>query len=633
MIRLFLDVEVYKNYFLALFMTEQGKVRRYEIFEEDASSFDVDEIFALITNPDAEIVTFNGMCYDVPMLVLAMTTLDTAEVKRESDRIIEDNLRPWEFYRQNGLLEPEMNHIDIINVAPGQVGLKLYGGRLGTAKLQELPIPPSARIVEEQVPLLRQYCRNDVIVTRELFERLRTQIELRRAMSEEYGVDLRSKSDAQIAEAVLKKEYMRMTGNAPTRPAIGYDSFYYEPPSYVKFLTPQMQGVLETVCAAEMTLNPETGHVIMPPEIAKLKIEIGQSRYKIGIGGLHSQESEVAHFTDSGHVLIDRDVESYYPNLMLNMNMHPGGFGEHFNTIYRKILEERLEAKRSGEKVKSDSLKIVLNGTFGKTSNKYSTLYSPMFMIRTTLTGQLTLLMLIEMLELCDIPVVSANTDGIVIKCPREREGDLLQIIMKWEKRSGLKTEETRYKALYSRDVNNYIAIKEDGSVKTKGVYAPVSLSKNPQVPICSEAVVAYLSEDVPLKVTLEECLDIRKFLMLRTVTGGAVKDGEPLGKAVRWYYARGETGTINYAKNGNLVPRSEGAKPLMDLPEQLPEDLDYKWYMKECESILMDLGAMERPHVEKIPRKNSKAWKELRDSGRIVETASGKWVWREDVA
>lgn len=629
--RIFFDVEVYRNYFLALLMSETGKVRRYEIFDGDDSGFDGEEILEIMSHPDAEIVSFNGISYDVPMLTLAIATRDTKAVKRESDRIIEENLRPWDFYRQNGLREPVLNHIDIINVAPGQVGLKLYGGRMGTRRLQELPINPAARISPEDVPTLRRYCRNDTRLTQELFEKLRTQIDLRRAMSQEYGIDLRSKSDAQIAEAVLKSEYARMAGKPPKRPSITYSSFYYKPPGYLKFLTPDLQAAFDAVCSAEMVLDPDTGHVKMPETIARLKIKIGQSTYKIGIGGLHSQESEITHKSDDRFVLIDRDVESYYPNLMLNMNMRPGGFGEYFNAIYRKILEERLEAKRAGAKVKSDSLKIVLNGTFGKTSNQYSTLYSPKFMIRTTLTGQLTLLMLIEMLELCGIPVVSANTDGIVIKCPRDREEELLRIIVKWEQRSGLKTEETRYKALYSRDVNNYIAIKEDGSVKTKGVYAPVSLSKNPQVPICAEAVVAYLSEGTPLKVTLEDCTDVRKFLMLRTVTGGAVKDGVPLGKAIRWYYGRGETGTINYATNGNLVPRSEGAKPLMDLPDEFPGDIDYKWYLRECEEILMSLGAIERPYVEKIPRKNSKAWKELRDCGKIVETPAGKWVWKQE--
>lgn len=628
--RLFLDTEVYKNYFLALFMNEEGRTKRFEIFNGDASNFDAKKVLGILENPNVEIVTFNGESFDIPVLAMAVTTCNTRYIKRAGDRIIKHNLRPWLFYRDEGLDRPDVNHIDLIEVAPGMVGLKLYGGRLNSERLQELPIHHDAEVTEDQIELLRQYCKNDTLVTKALYDNLEKEIDLRRNMSKVYGVDLRSRSDAQIAEAVLKAEYARITKRNPPKVRTDSGSFYYVPPKYVKFLTDNMRHVLDVVTSAEMVIDENTGHVKMPKEIADLKIEIGDSRYKLGIGGLHSQESEVAHHTDDENILIDRDVASYYPNLMLNMNMQPGGFGEHFNTVYRRILDERLAAKAAGDKVKADSLKIVLNGTFGKTSSKYSTLYSPDFMIRTTITGQLTLLMLIEALELCGIPVVSANTDGIVIKCPRKKRDTLQKIIDKWEQRSGLETEETVYRSLYSRDVNNYIAVKEDGSAKAKGVYGPVTLRKNPQNPICAEAVIAHLTKDTPIMTTLKECRDITKFLTLRTVNGGAEKDGEPLGKAIRWYYATGVAGAIHYATNGNTVPRSDGAKPIMDLPETFPNDIDYAWYSRECEEILMSIGAKPRPFVEKVPRKNSNAWKQLYSEGKIVENSKGKWVWAE---
>ena len=626
--RLFLDIEVYKNYFLALFMTEQGRVKRFEIFNGDDSKFDPEEVLDLMTTEGVELVTFNGNSFDIPVLTYALVTPDTVKIKKVSDKIIERGIKPWHFYRDEGLQAPKINHIDLIEVAPGMVGLKTYGGRMGSTKLQELPLPPDSTITEEQVDLLRSYCRNDTQVTMDLYNSLREQIELRRAMSAEYGVDLRSKSDAQIAEAVLKAEFERLTGDTPVRVPPNYTSFYYNPPEYIRFSTPDLQEALRTVCEAEMVLDEDTGHVKMPKAIANLKIRIGGSSYKLGIGGLHSQESEAAHYSTEEFVLIDRDVESYYPRMMLNMNMQPGGFGAYFNEVYGKILDERLAAKHAGDKVKSNSLKIVLNGTFGKTSNRYSALYSPDFMIRTTITGQLTLLMLIEALEQFGVSVVSANTDGIVIKCPRAKRTEVEYIISRWEKHTGLKTEETVYRALYSRDVNNYIAVKEDGSYKAKGVYAPVSLSKNPQNPICAEAVAALLTKGTPIKKTVRGCTDIRKFLSLRAVTGGAVKDGQPIGKVVRWYYATGVEGAIHYATNGNMVPRSETARHLMDLPETLPDDINYDWYEAECEEILMDIGAKPRPLVEKIPRRNSKAWKELQEAGKIRENNKGKWEW-----
>ena len=624
------DVECYPNYFLAMFRRDDGKFRAFEKY--DGHPLDRKAMLALMLTEGVELVSFNGNNYDILMCRLALAGAPNDELKDASDDIILNELRPWQFYRKYEVKEIVYNHVDLIEVAVGQVGLKIYGGRLSTKRLQDLPYNPDMKLTREQMIEVREYCKNDTQVTAELAEYLAPQIDLRRAMSKQYGVDLRSKSDAQIAEAVLKAEYTRLVGEDPPKTEIRYTTFKYEPPEYVRFQTQQLKDCFDTICSADMVIQ-KTGHVKMPAQIEKMVITIGGNQYKIGIGGLHSQESSVAHFSDDDVVLIDRDVTSYYPNLMLNMGMSPPSFGKYFEPVYRGILERRVEAKANKDSVTADALKIVLNGTFGKTSNKYSLLYNPRMMIRTTLTGQLSLLMLIEMLELCAIPVVSANTDGVVMKCPRDKLGLLEKIIAKWEKVTNLTTEETRYKALYSRDVNNYIAIKEDGKVKAKGVYVEShhsrpGIAKNPQNEICSFAVIERLTSGKSIKETLLGCRDIRKFLTLRTVNGGAEKPGYQLGKVVRWYYAKGEDGVITYRTNGNKVPRSRGAKPLMDLLDDFPTDIDYRWYAKECVEILMDIGAVPRPELPKIPRKNSKAWNELVVTGKIEENDEGKWVW-----
>lgn len=626
--RLFLDIEVYVNYFLALFMSEEGRTKRYEIFNDNTDTFDAAEILALLLSPDVEIVTFNGNNFDIPVLIYALITQNNAAIKKASDSIIEGSIRSWQFYDMHGLKAPNMNHVDLIEVAPGMVGLKLYGGRLHAKKLQELPVHPDTVVSEKLVKVLRKYCRNDTTLTKLLFDNLRKQIDLRRRMGKTYGIEVLSKSDAQIAEAVLKVEYRRLTGKDVARGRGKARDFYYVAPDYVRFSTPELQAVLDTLETAKMVIDPKTGHVKMPKTVSALTIKIGGSSYKIGIGGLHSQESEVAHIADDDVGIYENDVESYYPQMMLNMNMQPGGFGEHFNTIFGGVLRDRLHAKHTGDSVTSDSLKIVLNGTFGKTSSMYSPLYAPSFMIQTTITGQLTILMLIEALERFGISIVSANTDGIVAKCKRTLLPAMSHIISKWEKHTKLKMEQSEYAAVYSRDVNNYIAVKPDGKVKAKGVYGPPRLSKNPQNSICPVAVIEYLTKGTPVADTVMGCTDIRQFLSLRTVNGGASKDGVRLGSAIRWYYATGCDGVINYVTNGNTVPRSDGARPLMDLPDEFPDNVDFDWYIKECESILMDIGAMERPYVAPLPRKNSNAWKALRDSGAIVENRNGKWEW-----
>jgi hypothetical protein len=125
-----------------------------------------------------------------------------------------------------------------------------------------------------------------------------------------------------------------------------------------------------------------------------------------------------------------------------------------------------------------------------------------------------------EWIEGCDIQVVSANTDGIVIKCQQGHYNLLGGVIKQWEMQTGFETEETRYKALYSRDVNSYIAIKPDDGVKLKGAYSepePVASSwPSPHNNICIDAVCDYLRYGVPIDLTIRTCRDITRMTTRR---------------------------------------------------------------------------------------------------------------------
>jgi hypothetical protein len=343
--------------------------------------------------------------------------------------------------------------------------------------------------------------------------------------------------------------------------------------------------------------------------------------------------------------------------------------GEAFIRVYRKIVEDRLEAKEKAKAAKkagnkaeqtrweivANALKIVVNGSFGKFGSKYSILYSPDLMLQTTITGQLCLLMLIEELEMCGIQVIQGNTDGVVVKCRRDMEWLKDQIIKGWEKRTGFETEMTEYTGVYSKSVNSYIATKPDGTAKRKGDFAepiPVGGSwPSPTNVICADAAEQYLLHGTPVEQTIRACTDVRKFVTVWNVKGGAVKywgrevpevttqkgkraqleqaGWEPdfesktytfgnsaempldeayplalqqlrqahpvrkeyLGKAVRWYYAVDHDGAIFGAKDGSLVPRSEGAVPMMELADRIPDDLDWQWYIREAHDHLRDMG------------------------------------------
>lgn len=579
-----IDTEVYKDYFLlSVLIPRTGAIHEFEMYPG--------HLFACTEAKDLlrslRVVSFNGIGFDMPIIGQAIRGDGCRTLKRIADDIIVGGKKPWEL----DATPFACDHIDLIEVAPGMASLKIYGGRMHSPKLQDLPIEPDASIRPEAREVLRRYCVNDLKTTLDLYNKLLPQIELRERMSDHYNTDLRSKSDAQIAETVISSGVANMRGEAVTRPRIAPGTtFMYQVPTFIKFKTQALHDILLLVKRSEFIV-PESGKVVMPTELAKASIRIGKSVYKMGIGGLHSTEKNASHYASDDVVLIDRDVASYYPAIILRLGLMPGQMGEHFLSVYSQIVQRRLEAKRLKDTVTADALKITINGSFGKFGSKWSRLYSPPLLIQTTITGQLCLLMLIEALEEAGIPVVSANTDGVVMACPTSRLNALGAAVADWESKTGFDTEETRYAALHSRDVNNYVAIKTDGSVKLKGAYAKPGLMKNPTNEVCIDAVLAFLKDYTPLEETILACTDITKFVTVRQVNGGALDQQQRFfGKAVRWYYGRGIVGPIRYKKNGYTVARSEGARVIMDLPTIFPDDIDYDWYVTEAKSILGDI-------------------------------------------
>lgn len=589
-----IDVECYRNYFLIQFKRlDTGAVRYFE--QRDDEPLDRDAVLA--TMRKLTLVTFNGMKYDMPMIGRSMKGATCAELKEMSDELIVSGTPPWQVVQRYECELPRLDHIDLIEVVPGFVSLKVYMGRLHCPKLQDLPIEHDAFTTPEQQALLRQYCENDLDGTLALLKKFRAQIELRAQMGEEYGYDLRSKSDAQIAEAVIREKVQKLTGVRVSKPEVQARTFRYRAPDFLKPASPIAASVVKMVRETDFVVD-EGGYVKMPDSLAKAKIKIGPSSiYRMGIGGLHSSEQTKAHRASDTLLILDRDVASYYPAIIIETELYPQHLGLDFLTVYRNIRDTRIAAKREGRKTEADTLKIVLNGSFGKFGSPYSVLYSPDLLIQTTLTGQLALLMLIEWLEQAGVPVVSANTDGIVLACPASRYKEAVSVFERWEKVTGFETEETRYRALYSRDVNNYIALKEKGGCKLKGAYAepePVASSwPSPHNQICVTAACEYLEHGTPVELTVLASSDIRQFLTVRTVNGGAMWRGNYVGKAVRWYTAKGTNPPMVYRKNGNKVPKSDGCQPCMELPETFPTDLDHDYYIHEARNILRDIGAM----------------------------------------
>ena len=599
-----LDCETYKNYFLVSMLdTDSGKIRDFELF--DGQDFDSKTVSAILKKHTT--LGFNSSNYDMPLIIAALSGHNNADIKQISDEIInggswvtrgEEGLitffvetPKWEIHQRRKMIKEyyHFDHIDIMPLPIGQASLKIYGGRLHAPKMQELPIEPNALITPEQREVLRHYCHNDLQVTRILYDELRPQIALREQMSEQYGIDLRSNSDAQIAESVIKHELEAKDIDC-TRPTVKIGTKYkYTTPKHITFKSQLFNDLVTMIERVDFVVGAN-GQIALPDELLK-KISYDGAEYQLGIGGIHSCESSQAIIAKDDELLFDVDVASYYPYLIIDGQYYPKHLTPEFLTVYESIVNRRIEAKRKKDTVTADSLKITVNGSFGKFGSKYSFLYSPDLLINTTLTGQLTLLMLIERITLAGGSVKSANTDGIVILCKRDNVQAIRDTVSLFELNTIFTMEYTEYRALYSINVNNYLAVKPDGKVKGKGQFAIGGLAKNPTNTISVKAAIAYLTKKTPIKDTILHCQDIRDFITLRTVQGGAIKDGVLLGKAIRWYHSTSEQGAIHYAKNNNKVPKSDGAKPVMDYPDTLPTDIDYQFYIQEAKNIIKSTG------------------------------------------
>jgi hypothetical protein len=342
-----LDTECYRNYWLCL--SESGLDVEMWNGQHYVAERPVDAYAwrnALFQGLQASThVTFNGTGYDMPLVTMAMEGATAEQLKNASDAIIVQGLKPWEIAR----VPDWIDHIDLFDVAPGQGSLKAYAAKMHSRRLQDLPIEPSAMIGPAARQALREYCRlGDLPATRDLFNTFPTQLDLRRDMSAEYGVDLRSKSDAQIAEAVMKA----LLPFKVQRPAVAYGSkFHYRPPEWLQ--VPEIADLLALLARNPFTIS-DSGSPVMTEELENSLIAIGDNAYQMGSGGLHSTEKRVMHVADAANIISDHDVASYYPSLIIRTGIYPQQIGPIFLDIYRDWYDRRLTAKRRATALKAE---------------------------------------------------------------------------------------------------------------------------------------------------------------------------------------------------------------------------------------------------------------------------------------
>ncbi len=605
-----MDVECFHNFFFVGFKRfGNGQMLAMEMSER--SEIDFDRLRRIIETEC--IITFNGMTYDMAMVALALAGKDTYALKVSSDMIIKEHLNYWQVEKKLDITLPRCNHVDLIEPNPAvRTGLKTLGARLNSKYLMPLPFHPDARLSRKDMNTTTVYCMlKDLNDTHILFNALREPLTLRVALGQQHKIDLRSKSDAQVGEAIIKITAQKLLKKKIHKLDSIPSSATYKIPPFISFQTDQMKEIAAKIEGSDFSVDGY-GKVVMPPFMKDLQVKIGAMTYSMGIGGLHSTESNRAIHADDEHFILDVDVARQYPNIIRKIGMFPKAVGPVFRDIYGNIIDNGMAAKErlktlsksdpeyGPTQAESESCKIQGNGVFGKQGSPYSFLYAPNMMIGTTITGQLTILSLIERAEARGIAGISANTDGVVFYCRRDKREELDAIIAEWEDNLGFKVERTYYKSLYSSSVNVYIGVKEDGKFKLKGPHAdPWSenslremMMKNPQMRILTKAVCAYITDKTPFMETIKAHTDPRLFITITRSNTGAKWRGEYIGETIRYYWSTDGDPFVS-ADKGRKIAKTDGARPLLIMEDTLPDDVDVDKYNSEAEKLAIDLAIM----------------------------------------
>lgn len=278
------------------------------------------------------------------------------------------------------------------------------------------------------------------------------------------------------------------------------------------------------------------------------------------------------------------DVASYYPHLMTICGYTSRNIPS--PEVFENVLEQRMQAKAAGDKVTANALKLVVNTTYGAMLNQYNDLFDPLMGRSVCITGQLFLLEMAQNLyqNVEDLRIVQLNTDGVMIEFYEDQYDEVLEIVNEWQSRTRFELEEDSVSMIAQKDVNNYVEVQPNGSVKTKGGYlvrgiAPAgAFNINNNACIVATALKEYFVNGTPVEETINACDDIFQFQLI--AKAGAkyreayhLVDGEqvPVQKVNRVYATKDE----RYGKLFKVKAENDATAKIEMLPEHCIIDND----------------------------------------------------------
>lgn len=477
-----------------------------------------------------------------------------------------------------------------------EADIELYSGKFNMNIDNINKLSPFDRLVlPEHVPKLLEYNDNDVLILAPLLEYSQDELKQRLDANKKYSIQSLSDSRSALADKIMTIYYAGATGlnkwdfirKRTFRNTIALADVI-SPEVY--FDTPELNAVLREVKDTILVVDGES--------TLKHKFVFGGCKFNIATGGLHTEDNPGVYTPKDNTILIDADVASYYPAIIVQLGVKPAHMSDSYISIVSEVRTERMIAKQKGDKSTADILKIVINsGTFGKLGFKNSMMFDLQAMYTVTINGQLFLLMLAEKFYMNNIQLISANTDGIICEVPNDKLDKYYEICNQWEEELGYDLEYTKYSKYVRTNVNHYLAITTNGKIKQKGeFFTGTDISKSYNAPVIAKAVNEYFVKGTPIDSFIKNHTDIYDFCMAQKVgsqfnihyytIAGSKLHIEEIQKNVRYYVAvKGGTLFKQYKDSTKKISLVAGKTVVLfnnyiQLDSMKEYNIDYTYYI-----------------------------------------------------
>lgn len=618
------DLETYPNVFTFSFrkVEVEGVITR-RIFELSERKDEIEELVEFLKQDKLVLIGYNSVSFDYPILHYILTSEDEMNLDNlfrfVQDQLISDEseYRLWE----SDHLIPQIDLFLIwhYNNKARSTSLKWLEFTTRWKKVQDLPFEPGTMIPLESIDDLIDYNNNDVDFTYKFAEISKSAISFRMNLSKKLDHNVMNYSDVKIGEYSNRISYEELSGqkfrdfkNLRTFRKVFKMSEIIEPE--IEFQTEYLQEFLVRLINKSFIEGQKD-------DIDEI-LTLANNTFKFAKGGLHSEDKPRIVKPEKNFILKELDVASYYPASIINSRIYPEHLTidwfhgvENAFTKRNTVLKPKMATLEYKSKEYNDLddeqavIKLSLNGgAFGGLGSKYSWQYDPLQKYRITINCQLKLLMLIEALDLAGIAIHSANTDGVVIEYYKDTKPTVDKIHKEWEDKFGYILEETFYKQVIFSTVNDYIAeiTNEDYSetlkLKFKGDFeVDKDYHKNNSQRIVPYAIKEYFINGTPIVDTITNHKDIFDFCIGRKSTKkykySMIKGDDRIDipdKVVRYYIAANgykmfkiDMSTEEKDVKYSAVNKGFLVTPFMDYYESSSYDIDYPYYIAECNKII----------------------------------------------